>query len=296
MIKPIAAVITALEESGTKADRLIKTGFPTIDKAYFGLAPKEVTVIGAYTGSGKTFFCLQLALNIARQKKRVPYFSLEMPSEALVARVWANISKVHPTRIEFGMLTPEEFKKKQDSRTELLSLSDYLAFDDNSYTVEAIKQTISDLTKQDKKPDVVFVDFLQNLQSPKEEYAKLSESIVELQRFAKETDTAWIFVSQVSNEEAKAGTESKIIGYKGSGGVAAAADFGLWLERSVDYSATESDSQQVDLTFRKVRRGPNKKISLKYSFPSGEVTEVGARPAGSPYQKPVEREAQIDLT
>lgn len=271
MIKPLEAILTSIEEKSQQSN-LIQTGFPTIDRRYFGFAPKEVWVVGAYTGSGKTFFCLQIALNIAKQNKRVVYFSLEMPSEALVARLWGNFAELHPARLEFGMLNLEEYQAKRSGREELLKLKDYFFFDDSCYTVVAIRNVINDLVRISKKPDLCIVDFLQNIQSPKDEYERLSETVVALQQYAKQIDTTFLAASQVSNVEAKEGIKSKIIGFKGSGSIAAAADFGLWLEVKTEYNR-EIKTQGIDLYFRKCRRGPNYKIPLVINFPSGKVTE-----------------------
>lgn len=272
MIKTLSAIIDSMTESATTPERIIKTGFQKIDDKYLGICPKELWVLGAYTGSGKTYFALQLSLNIAKQHKRILYFSLEMPSEALIARIWGNIAGIDSTRLEYGLLKPNEFQNKNNSLPELLSLDDYLFMKDNVYSITGMKNEINDLIRANKKPDVVIVDFIQNIQSEKDEYTKLSESTVELQQFAKQVNCSFFVCSQVSNEEARSGTNSKIIGYKGSGGIAAATDMGLWLEKTVDYEIANSFID-VDLYVRKARRGPNCKLPLTIVFPGGKVKE-----------------------
>lgn len=272
MIKPISAIIRSMNENATLPDRIIKTGLRQIDEKYLGICPKEVWTIGAYTGSCKTFFVLQISLNIAKQHKRVLYFSLEMPSEALLARLWGNIAVIDATRLEYGLLNPQEFQKKKDSQQDLEDLDNYLMFKDNVYTVAGIKNEISDCEKSDKKPDIVIVDFIQNLQSEDDEYTKLSEAMVDFQQFAKEKDFSFILCSQVSNDEAKAGTNSSIIGYKGSGAIAHASDMGLWLNKTTDYNVANS-FLEIDVYMRKVRRGPNAKLPFTVVFPGGRVKE-----------------------
>lgn len=274
MIRPLSTIVAAIEEKATTPDRLIKTGFPKIDTKYFGIAPKEIWTIGAYTGSGKTFFCLQLALNIVGSGHKICYFSMEMASEPLVARLWGNLAGVNPTKLEYQMLDLPDFQRKINAKEGLLKLSDSLFMDDQTYTVTGIKNTVRDLIKIGKKPEVCFVDFIQNIQSGEDEYKKLTDSIVDLQKFAKEVDTAFVIASQVSNAEQKEGLDSKIIGFKGSGGLAAATDFALWLEKQVDYEEKYQTFSNIDLTFRKVRRGPNAKIKLKLNFPSGRMEEA----------------------
>jgi replicative DNA helicase len=64
-------------------------------------------------------------------------------------------------------------------------------------------------------------------------------------------------MSQVSNEAARG--DPRIIGFKGAGEIAAAADLGLWLERDRD------NESLLQCYIRKNRHGPTGKASLKYT-------------------------------
>jgi len=196
-----------------------------------------------------------------------------MSTEALTARLWGNIAELSATDIEYGLLPQELHEKRNLAKEELNLYSDNLFITDSAYTVSQIKNEIQDLTKLGKKPDVVFVDFIQNLLSHKDEYAKLSEASIELQKQAKEFDLTVVASSQVSNAEAKEGEQSKIIGFKGSGSIAAASDFGLWLSSKTDYDSLLGE-KKIQLFFRKVRRGPNSKVDLKLTFPGGRFSEI----------------------
>ncbi len=77
--------------------------------------------------------------------------------------------------------------------------------------------------------DVVFVDFIQNLQGQGSIYERMSRVAIELQQIAKEHHTCVVAMSQVANEALK--EDSQAILYKGAGEIAAAADLGWWLSR-----------------------------------------------------------------
>jgi replicative DNA helicase len=272
IIRPLKTITSRVEASADELQRIIKTDFSSIDTKYLGIVPKELWVIGAYTGTGKTFFGLQLALNILRQKKKVAYFSLEMASEALLARIWGNIAGLSAMNLEYGLLKKEEYQDKLKAKEELDSYEDSLFLIDNSYNLYQIKQALSDLDRAGKKPDVVFIDFIQNLQGSKDEYSKLTEATVEIQKFAKEKELSFMVLSQIANAYVDGAESSKIIGYKGSGGIATGADFGLWLTKEIDYNSV-TKTQNLELLFRKVRRGPQNKIPLKLTFPGGRIEE-----------------------
>lgn len=66
-----------------KAPR-IRTGFPDVDRLLY-IRPKNLVVLAARPGDGKTTFGLQVAANVARGKRHVLVFSLEMSATELVA-------------------------------------------------------------------------------------------------------------------------------------------------------------------------------------------------------------------
>ena len=55
----------------------VYTGFEAIDKAFGGLRPGEVTLIGGRPSMGKTTLALQIALNAAQSGKNVFFYTAE---------------------------------------------------------------------------------------------------------------------------------------------------------------------------------------------------------------------------
>ena len=64
----------------------LSTGFPTLDKALDGGFYDGLYVLGAVSSLGKTAFCMQMADALARQRRDVLVFSLEMTAFELMAR------------------------------------------------------------------------------------------------------------------------------------------------------------------------------------------------------------------
>src|SRR5438046_1074797 len=135
------------------------TGFPRIDEHLDGgFLRKELIVIGAHTGIGKSYIAGQLMLNIALQGFKSAYYSLEISNEMVVSRLLGCLSNLKPTRIRLGMLNEEEKKLKLKAEADLLALSEHLYFYDNMYTLDEISKSI-----MENDYEFIIVDFLQNV-------------------------------------------------------------------------------------------------------------------------------------
>ncbi len=91
----ILAAVNDARIEGKPAIGVIPTGIHALDQRIGdGLRRKETTVIAARTSVGKTTFAVALALAMTRRGFGCLYFSLEMSTEALMARALASLSSV----------------------------------------------------------------------------------------------------------------------------------------------------------------------------------------------------------
>ena len=70
------------------------TGLAELDEKIGTMAPRQVWLIGANSGHGKTAFAVHLAWSAARQGFRVLYVSLEISREQIMARVMASEARI----------------------------------------------------------------------------------------------------------------------------------------------------------------------------------------------------------
>lgn len=240
-----------------------KTGFRFLDKAICGAVKTFLYIIGAYTSVGKTALMTQLTANLLKHnsKIRIAIFSTEMSAEHILLRLMANRTAIPSMQIYRGSFDTERasvvdaaFKYFHDKNVWLY---------DSIYTFNGIYK----VCKAIGYLDVVFVDFLQNMQGEGGIYDRMSILPVEFQKMAKELNTCVVAMSQVSNEAAR--SDSKVIGYKGAGEIAAACDLGLWLDRN------KNDEQRLDCYIRKNRHGPTGKTVLRYTDSFTRLAEVG---------------------
>jgi hypothetical protein len=230
-----------------------RTGFRFIDDSIYGLVKTFLYIIGAYTSVGKTALMVQLIVNCLKYnpKIKIAVFSTEMSAEHIVLRFVANQTAISSLRIYRGRFDHKTRQTILEAFNYFLNKNIWLW--DDVYTFRGMY----DRCKALDGLDAVFVDFLQNMQGEGGIYERMSILPVELQKMAKGLNTSIVAMSQVSNEAAK-GSQG-IIGYKGAGEIAAACDFGLWLERS------KQDKRNLECFIRKNRHGPTGNAVLRYS-------------------------------
>lgn len=245
----------------------LKTGFPTVDRELDGgFLRKELIVLGADTGIGKSAIAGQLFFNMAEQQVPCAYFSLEMANEMIVGRLLGAIANIKPTRIHYGLLDFEEQNEKHNAKSLLATMQEYMFFFDDKYTLAELVTAI-----HEHNFSFVIIDFIQNVMIPGlDEYARLSKAALELQKLAKEKNCCILLLSQLSNAQAKVGEEGRVE-YKGSGSIATVCDLGFILTRTQN---PLSSTDEISLTLKKNRRGMSRlTFPLKYKHPGGYICE-----------------------
>lgn len=151
-----------------KDDRSYYTGISRLDKNMAGLHKEELTTIGARPGVGKTIIGMQIALNIAKNKKKVMFTSLEMSVTQICERILSANTDIDSLRLRIGDIKEHEWKQAHRAAAEY-SLDDFL-LDKTSRTVQHIR------TKLRKyRPDLLVIDYLQLLQSSSKEFSRERE-------------------------------------------------------------------------------------------------------------------------
>ncbi len=104
----------------------LSTGLVDLDKRLGGLHPSDLLILAGRPSMGKTSLATNIAFNIARAYKKgtrpdgsegaveggvVGFFSLEMSSEQLAARILSEASRVPSHQIRHGDMTEEEMRR-----------------------------------------------------------------------------------------------------------------------------------------------------------------------------------------
>jgi replicative DNA helicase len=236
----IDEVLRLREEGGFKG---ISTSIPELDLHTGGLCKGHFWVIGGYTNVGKTGFMLKLANEVCKQGFRSIIYSLEMTGVNLVNR----------------LLSLNEFELKDKSKA--LDKTAYAKLDIIN-NCNSLNEIINHIKAQKDKPDVVFIDFIQNIQSDQAtEYERITYISLKLQELAISHNICIVGLSQLSNDAAE-NESKKVIGFKGSGALVAACDVGMVLIRKND---------TIDLIIKKNRYGRQFNIPLAFDLSNGFI-------------------------
>ena len=100
--------IETLSENGGAVSGA-KTGFSALDRVLIQMGKGDLIIVGARPGMGKTSFALNIATNVAKTKKAVAIFSLEMPGEQLVNRLLSSEALIDSAKLRTGQLKPEDW-------------------------------------------------------------------------------------------------------------------------------------------------------------------------------------------
>ncbi len=197
--------VEKLLKDGTDNDR-IATGYYKIDSIFKGISKTELTLIAGRPSMGKTAWAVNLAFNIATNKKKVAFFSLEMAGEKIIERM---------TTLSAGLESKAYFSKQESDATDFIKASKKLSDldikinDSSNLTADSIYlQTKKMIAKSGV--DVIFIDHLsyikilgrQNLSFEIGKVTKILKSI------AKELKVAVVLLVQLNRDSVSDNSKS----------------------------------------------------------------------------------------
>lgn len=231
----------------------IFTGFPKVDKITKGFRNKNLIILAARPGVGKSALALILAYNFAKQGKKVAFYSLEMSKEEIYDRLMAHISGVNLSQIIDRDFENSKHGQMAKSADVMHKLPLYLN-DSGTQTVQSIR-----IEAQIKKFDMVVIDYLQLLsvtektQNRNDEVGKMTRA---LKSMAMDLDIPVIALSQLNrskegNDEYK---EPALTSLRDSGSIEQDANIVMMLWKD-SRPAESKSSQYVNFKVAKNRSG-----------------------------------------
>lgn len=216
----------------------------TTTAGILGWYPGHLVCIGGYTSVGKSTYLAQVVVDACREDASCLIFSLEDGRKDKLIKILANITDIPQRVLMSGVLTDGQKRAILEGWDTIRNYK--LLFFDDIYDIESMRMQIIK-AKLRGELNIVCVDFVQNIQGDGGIYDRMSHAIIALQKMAKEYKVTMIVLSQVSNESMKG--DSEIIGLKGAGELASAADIVIWLKRVKG----EGNEHKLELEIRKNR-------------------------------------------
>ncbi|MCQ2599614.1 MAG: replicative DNA helicase [Alphaproteobacteria bacterium] len=265
-VTPIASALQeALKEAeiAYKADGKLSgltTGLTALDQSISGLHHSDLIIIAGRPAMGKTTLAMNIAFNAAnailygraneKYKGAVAFFSLEMSSSQLAARVLSSQSKVPASAMREGNLSDEDFLKMSQYSDAISRVPLYID-DTPGMSVPMLRTRARRLARKSGGLALIVIDYLQLMTSPggkrsDNRVQEISEITRGLKMLAKELDVPVIALSQLSRSvEQRDDKRPQLADLRESGSIEQDADIVMFTYREEYYLENRDPSQRI---------------------------------------------------
>ena len=257
--------IEEIENQGTGLSGL-PTNFIDLDNTLSGLQDGNLVIIAARPSMGKSSLALNIATSLAKEKKTVAFFSLEMTKEELVQRVLFSEAKVASGDARKGQLGPEKWSRVVEAASTVNTMPLY--FDDASVITVTDIRAKSRRLKASRGLDLIVVDYIQLMQgnsgdNRQQEIAEISRN---LKNLARELKVPIIALSQLNRAaEAREDKRPRLGDLRESGAIEQDADIVMMIYRDDYYNPATEKPGVAEINIVKNRSGSTGKVDLYFS-------------------------------
>ncbi len=247
----------------------VDTGFNDLNKKTAGLQGSDLIIVAARPSMGKTTFAMNLCENAAMvSDKPVLIFSLEMPSEQIMMRMLASLSRVDQTKIRTGQLDDEDWARISSSMGILMEKKNMYIDDSSGLTPTDVRSRARRLAREHGGLSMIMVDYLQLMRVPSIsdnrtlEIAEISRS---LKALAKELNVPVVALSQLNRSlEQRADKRPVNSDLRESGSIEQDADLIMFIYRDEVYNPDSSYKGIAEIIIGKQRNGPIGSVRLTF--------------------------------
>lgn len=261
----------------------VTTGWPTLDKRLFGgMNRGELNIFAGGSGSGKSLFMQNIAINWITQGLNGVFLTLELSEELCAMRMDSMVANVS-TREIFKDLDTLEMKIRMAGKKSGSLRIKYMPAQSN---VNQIRAYLKELEVQTgRRADFIMVDYLDLVMpvsakvSPNDLFVKDKYVSEELRNLAKEFNILMITASQLNRSAVE---EIEFDHSHISGGISKinTADnvFGIFTSRAM----RERGRYQIQLMKTRSSSGVGMKVDLEFNIESLRITDPGEEAQGTP--------------
>ena len=247
------------------------TGFKDVDKLFNGLRGGQLLILAARPGVGKSSFAMNLAVNAAKMKSTVAFFSLEMASIEIIKRLLSSEAGVELSMLNNGRINDNAWAPLFDASETLSNIDLYI---DDSPGLSLVElRTKARRIMRDVDNGLIIVDYLQLMNPviphPNNRAQEVAEISRGLKMLAKELNVPILALAQLSRAvETRTDKRPMLSDLRESGSIEQDADIVMFIDRSLNEAEAESDRRPdwgtADLLVAKHRNGPTRDIKLTW--------------------------------
>lgn len=291
--KVLMKTIQRIEDMRSRQEEItgVPSGFPSLDKVTYGWQKSDLVILAARPAVGKTAFALNLARNAAMNPSKptpVAFFSLEMSSAQLVARILSAESEIWLEKISRGKM--EDYEMQQLFKKGIQPLSQAPIYIDDSAALNIFEfRAKCRRLVQKHGVGMVIIDYLQLMSgggegrntNREQEISTISRNLKQL---AKELDIPILALSQLSREVEKRKDGNKmpqLSDLRESGAIEQDADMVMFIYRPEYYEMNanemgESTKGETHIRIAKHRNGSLETIKLRAMLHIQKFADDGA--------------------
>ena len=244
----------------------LSTGLSTLDNVTRGLQNADLIIIAARPAMGKTAFVLNLATHVALQGGTVAFFSLEMPREQLMHRIFCAEGQIEATHLARGELDDAEWERLVKVADRMMKTNLY--FDDTSSTTVLDIRSRARRLKAEHGLDLIAIDYLQLIQAPgrvENRTLAVAEMTRSLKILARELNVPIVVLSQLSRAtEGRSDKRPMLSDLRESGSIEQDADIVMFLYREDYYNQDTENANITELSIAKHRNGATDTVKLYF--------------------------------
>ena len=248
-----------------KLDKVLFTKFNTIDKFTDGLQNRQLYILAARPGVGKTTFLQNIMLNASEQLKSDEYIlflSLELSAVDAYKR-FLQIESNKLTKVDINNYEPSDYVKEElDKVKASFEKKRILIFDNDlaeQITPAYIQTMLNDLKEKGIKVKALFIDYFQLLDSNlfnAVEYKAQEDTSQQLKQIAKINNINVFCLAQLSREYEKRKTIIPTFSdLKGTSSIEQDADVIMFLYSQEINNFSNNSFSELLLTIAKNRNG-----------------------------------------
>lgn len=249
----------------------VPTGFKDVDQLFNGLRGGQLIILAARPGVGKSSFAMNLAVNAAKQKSTVAFFSLEMSSVEITKRLLSAESGINLSVLNSGRIDNNAWAPLFDA-SERLSNIDLYVDDSPGLSLVELRTKARRMMRNVEK-GLIVVDYLQLMTPviphPNNRTMEVAEISRGLKMLAKELDVPIMALAQLSRAvESRTDKRPMLSDLRESGSIEQDADIVMFIDRSTSEAEAESDKRPdwgvAELIVAKHRSGPTRDLKLTW--------------------------------
>lgn len=247
-----------------KNKKTAMTGVKDLDELTGGIHPGELTAIGARPGTGKSAFCLQTAVNVARSGRKVMFFALEMTEAQNLDRLMMMHARgIDQKQLRDGDLDEAQWDETYTASEKIKAMDETLLFSQQR-DISQIKRMVAD-----ERPDLLVIDQLSQVTDETQKFPSIRERYIymtkELMDIAMNSGVAvWVAcqVNRGAND-----MKPSLANLKESGSIEEDCDMVILLHRDRDEEEARSYKKNriINVEVAKHRGGEPGEFKLKFT-------------------------------